>query len=59
MQAVIWNLFAHSFSPLSLGSGGKSYYKCACDSVQLERNYSSYIEEKTVGLKRGSKKLIG
>ena len=37
MQAVIWNLFAHSFSPLSLGSGGKSYYKCACDSVQLEK----------------------
>ena len=35
-----------------------SHSKCALDSVHLEKKLLSHIKEKTVGLKRGSKKWV-
>ena len=49
-------LSAHALSLLSLGSGGKSLRMQIRVARKETAQYSSYKEEKTVGLKRGSKK---
>ena len=62
MQALVCNSLSpacfSSFSWFDGKSCAISHSKCARDSVHLEKKLLSHIKEKTVSLKRGSKKWV-